>query len=44
MEVQNYIIKTDSKVIAAQIEKELIARDSTLEKYLALIRRLEKLL
>jgi hypothetical protein len=41
MEVQNCIIKTDSKVIAMQIEKEFIARDSTLQKYLALIRRLE---
>jgi hypothetical protein len=39
--VQNYIIKTDSKVIVAQIEKECIARDTTLEKYLALIRRME---
>jgi hypothetical protein len=41
MEVQNCILKTDSKVIAMQIEKEFIARDSTLQKYLALIRRLE---
>jgi ribonuclease HI len=31
----------DSKVIAAQIEKECTARDTTLEKYLALIRRME---
>jgi hypothetical protein len=32
---------TDSKVIAGQIEKESIARDPTLERYLALIRRME---
>jgi hypothetical protein len=31
----------DSKVIAGRIEKECIARDSTLEKYLALVRRME---
>jgi hypothetical protein len=28
-------------VIASQIEKECMARDATLEKYLALIRRME---
>jgi ribonuclease HI len=39
MGVQNCIIRTNSKVIAAQIEKECIARDTTLEKYLALIKR-----
>jgi ribonuclease HI len=39
--VQNYIIKTDSKVIVTQIKKECIARDNTLEKYLTLIRRME---
>jgi hypothetical protein len=40
MGVQNCIIKMDSKVIVAQIKK-CIARDATLEKYLALIRRME---
>jgi hypothetical protein len=39
--VQICIIKTYSKVIAAQIEKECITRDTTLEKYLALVRRME---
>jgi hypothetical protein len=41
MGVQNCIRKIDSKVIAAQIEKECITRDITQEKYLALIRRME---
>jgi ribonuclease HI len=41
MGVQNYIIKIDSKVIATQIEKECIARDASLDKYLALVRRME---
>jgi ribonuclease HI len=41
MGVQNCILKIDSKVIAGQIEKECIARDDTLERYLALIRRME---
>jgi hypothetical protein len=39
--VQNCILQIDSKVIEGQIEKESIARDSTLEKYLALVRRME---
>jgi hypothetical protein len=41
MGVQNCIRKIDSKVIAAQIEKECITRDITQEKYLALVRRME---
>jgi ribonuclease HI len=41
MRVQRCIIKTDSKVIAGQIEKECITRDATLEKYLALVRRMK---
>jgi hypothetical protein len=41
MGVQNYILKTYSKVVAEQIEKECIARDATLERYLALIQRME---
>jgi hypothetical protein len=41
MGVRSCIIEIDSNVIAAQIEKECIAIDATLEKYLALIRRME---
>jgi ribonuclease HI len=41
MGVQNYNLKIDSKVIAGQIEKECIARDATLERYLAFVRRME---
>jgi hypothetical protein len=41
MGVQHCILKTDSKVIASQIEKERIARYETLERYLAAIRRME---
>jgi ribonuclease HI len=41
MGVQSCILKTDSKVIVGQIEKECIVRDSMLERYLALIRRME---
>jgi ribonuclease HI len=37
MGVHNCILKTDSKVIARQIEKECIARDSMVERYLALV-------
>jgi hypothetical protein len=33
--------RTDSKVVSSQIEKECIAREPTLEKYLALVRRME---
>jgi hypothetical protein len=39
--VQNCIIKIDSKVISSQIEEECLTKDNTLEKYLALIRRIE---
>jgi hypothetical protein len=35
------MLKTDSKVLASQIEKECMARDATLEKYLAVVRRME---
>jgi ribonuclease HI len=35
------IIRTDSKVVTSQIEKECITREPTLEKYLALLRRME---
>jgi ribonuclease HI len=44
MGVQNCIPKTNSKVIASKIEKECMARDATLEKYLAIIRRMENYL
>jgi hypothetical protein len=39
--VQKYIFCTDSKVVTGQIEKECIAREPTLEKYLGLIRKIE---
>jgi hypothetical protein len=35
------MLKIDSKVITSQIEKECIARDETLERCLAAIRRME---
>jgi ribonuclease HI len=41
MGVQNCILKTNSKMIPGQIEKECIARVATLERYPALIRRME---
>jgi ribonuclease HI len=41
MGVQNYIIKIDSKVIANHIENECMARDATLERCLAIVRRME---
>jgi CRISPR/Cas system-associated protein Cas10 (large subunit of type III CRISPR-Cas system) len=42
LRVQHCIMKTDLKVVASQIEKECIARDETLERYLAAMRRMEK--
>jgi ribonuclease HI len=39
--VQRCTLRTDSKVVAGQIEKECITRDATLKKYLALVRRME---
>jgi ribonuclease HI len=39
--VQRCTLRTDSKVVAGKIEKEWIARDATLKKYLALVRRME---
>jgi hypothetical protein len=41
MGVHNCILRIDSKVIARQIEKECIARDCTLERYLALALMIE---
>jgi ribonuclease HI len=40
MGVQYCTLKTDSKVIAIQIESECMARDVTLERYLAIVRRM----
>jgi acetolactate synthase regulatory subunit len=40
--VQHCILKTYSKVIASQIEKECIARDETLERYLTVVRKMER--
>jgi hypothetical protein len=37
MEVKYCMLKIDSKVVASQIEKECMARDANLEKYLAAI-------
>jgi hypothetical protein len=42
MGVQSCILKTDSKVIASQFEKECIASNKTLEGYLAAVRRMER--
>jgi ribonuclease HI len=39
--IQKCILCTHSKVVAGQIEKECITREPTLEKYLALVRRME---
>jgi ribonuclease HI len=41
IDVQTCMLRTDSKVISEQIEKECIAREPTIEKYLALVRRME---
>jgi ribonuclease HI len=41
MVVQCCTLKIDSKVIAGQIKKECMARDETLERYLADICRME---
>jgi ribonuclease HI len=39
--VQTCVLHIDSKVVPDQIEKEYITREPTLEKYLALVRRME---
>jgi hypothetical protein len=39
--VERCVLRTNSKVVSSQIEKECITRERTLEKYLALIRRME---
>jgi ribonuclease HI len=41
MEIQHCILKTHSKVIASQIEKECTTRDKTLKRYLAAVQRME---
>jgi hypothetical protein len=42
LRVQRCILHTYSKVVTGQIEKECIAKEPTLEKYLTLVRRMEK--
>jgi ribonuclease HI len=39
--VQRCILRTDSKMVTEQIEKECITSEPTLERYLALVRRME---
>jgi hypothetical protein len=39
--VQRCTLRAYSKVVAGQIEKECIAREPTLERYLALVKRME---
>jgi ribonuclease HI len=39
--VQKCILCTDSKVVVGQIEKECIAREPTLKRYLGLVRKME---
>jgi hypothetical protein len=39
--VQTFILCMDSKVVSEQNDKECIAREPTLEKYIALVRRME---
>jgi ribonuclease HI len=39
--VQRCTLRTDSKVVIGQIKKECITRESTLERYLTLARRME---
>jgi ribonuclease HI len=39
--VQKCIHRTDSKVVVGQIEKECVAREPTLERYLGLVTKME---
>jgi hypothetical protein len=41
MGVQYCTLKIDSKVVVSQIKKECMARDVTLERYLAVVRRMD---
>jgi ribonuclease HI len=40
--VTTCIVKTDSKVVAGQVEKEYSAKDPTLMQYLTVVRSLER--
>jgi hypothetical protein len=42
MGVQHCILKTDTKVIASQIEMECIVMEKTLERYLTAAHRMER--
>jgi hypothetical protein len=42
MGVQHCILKIDSKVVVGQIKKECITRDEMLERYLAVVRKMER--
>jgi hypothetical protein len=42
MGVQHCILKTYCKVVTSQIEKECIARDEMLERYLAAVQKIER--
>jgi hypothetical protein len=35
------VLQTNSKVVSSHVEKECISREPTLEKYLALVRRMK---
>jgi hypothetical protein len=39
--MQSCVLRINYKVVSGQIEKECIAREPTLERYLALVRRME---
>jgi hypothetical protein len=39
--MQTCVLRMDSNVVAGQIEKECIAREPTLERYLSLVQRME---
>jgi ribonuclease HI len=39
---KNHVIKTDSRIIASQVEKEYTAREPKLSKYLEVVRGLER--
>jgi hypothetical protein len=41
MGVQYCTLKTDSKVVVSQIEKEYMVRDAILERYLDVVRRMD---
>jgi ribonuclease HI len=41
IDVQTCVLRTGSKLVSWQIEKECITREPTLERYLALVQRME---